>query len=188
MSARATGLVSLRPMERVPPVPVAARAAFQKLLKMQSSFGDDHVHFGHDALMVARAEKRAAVRDCQTDVQEGRAWTPFLQHCSSSDGSADKFLAKCLRQNLQGFPDFLFDDSNKLIHGHEVLEEAAMYIQKLQGLIPSIACRVKVHFSFCELTCAKKIMPPWIPVHVHAFWQKNQARCLGEARQPAKSS
>ena len=62
MSAYATGLVSLRPMERVPPVPVAARAAFQKLLKMQSSLGDDHVQ---------------AVRDCQADVQEGRALLLF---------------------------------------------------------------------------------------------------------------
>ena len=41
MSAYASGLVTLRPMERMPSVPVVVQNAFQKLLKLQSSRDDE---------------------------------------------------------------------------------------------------------------------------------------------------
>ena len=57
---------------------------------------------------------------------------PSCSIAASKDGSADKFLAKCLRQNPLGLPDFMFDATNQVIRGHEVLEEAVAYMQNLQ--------------------------------------------------------
>ena len=69
MSAYASGLVTLRPMERMPSVPVVVQNAFQKLLKLQSSRDDDHVYSDLPAVAAVRAAYRATVRDCQLEVQ-----------------------------------------------------------------------------------------------------------------------
>eukprot|EP00435_Cladocopium_sp_Y103_P056982 s223_g19.t1 len=151
MVGYAAGLLTVRPHLRTPKVPHAVRSAFNGLVRACRFTGGEQSDLV-DSVEEARDAYRAAVRDHKQESKYRRS-EKYLELCRSNGSEADVFLAKCLRRNKLGLPDFMVSEEGIQLMGHEVLEGAADYIASHQDMNPfaDVAHRLTVESGLVSM-------------------------------------